>query len=248
MPVGFIQTFKDYSSRTFILNFLSFLFALGFLAYTVVITIILQYMWYVFLVIYYSIVLAMRFAVLYIADKNRHLPQAEKYPFYLKLYKIYGILFIFLFAVFASMLFTEFRVYRSHRLTVPLIIFSSYAIIKFALALHNYFKARKVRHVLVQILRNLSVLDALMTVFIMQTFLASYLLGKNTANIAFIHRFIEIIGGAVMGIITVILGIAMIVESVKRQRELKQAEAEAKQTTIAKLPILKDKTLNEEKE
>ena len=217
----FIEPLKNYTYRTLIFNALNCLFSLGFLIYTIVIVILLQSMWYIFLGAYYFILLAIRFTVLYCAYKNANYPQ-DNQTYFLKLYRLYGIIFIMLILLFAFIFLVDFKIYMNHRFTMPLFIFSGYAAVKFIFAIYNFIKAHKTQNIFVKILRNLSLMDAFMTVYIMQTFVATYILGKNL-NTIWIYHFMEMMGGIFITIVAVTLGISMLVEAKLKMKKLKTA-------------------------
>lgn len=213
-----ISIFKDYSNRTLLINIFSSLCSFIFLLYTVGMVILLQSMWYLFLVLYYTILLVMRFIILYIFYKNARFPQEEKYSYYLKVYRVYGGFFLFLVVFFSSIILSNFKVYLNHKLNMPLLLFSGYAIIKFAFAIYNIFKAYKVQNPFVQILRNLSFLDACMTLYLMQSFVITAILGEN-AHAINIHYITELCGGILLALLTAGIGLNMIFTSSKKLKE-----------------------------
>ena len=212
---------QTYSVRTFVFNVISFLFSLGFLIYTTITVIRLGSGWYAFLVVYYSILLVMRFVILYFAYKNIQFPHHDNYAFYLRLCIIYGIVFILLTISFAgTFLVFDFNIYINYRLTIPLIIFAGYATIKFILAIFNFIKAYKTQIILARILRNLSLIDALMTLGIMQTLIATYILGTDS-NVVYVHDIVEISIGIFIAIVMGLLGSIMLIEARKKSKQLK---------------------------
>lgn len=228
---------NTYSARTFMFNIISFIFSLGFLMYTTITVIRLRSGWYAFLVIYYSILLVMRFVILNFAYKNIKFPYHDKYAFYLKLYAIYGIIFILLTLFFAStFLVVDFKIYNNYRLTMPLIIFAGYAVVKFVVAIVNFIRAHKTQIILARILRNLSLIDALMTLGIMQTLIATYILGTDS-NAVQIHHIVEVCIGIFMAIVVSILGSIMLIEASKKSKQLK--EKLQKQNTVPYMDISK---------
>ena len=75
--------FKRFPKRTFMFSVLGLLVSIGVLAYTFTTVILLRSFWYVLWVVYYLLLIVMRFALLRSAHRNIRYPYHEKYKIFI---------------------------------------------------------------------------------------------------------------------------------------------------------------------
>lgn len=230
--MGLQEELTNFPKKLFVYNIFNLIFSLGFLIYIVITVILLHSYWYMFLVMYYSILLVMRFVVLHIVHKKLKYPHHERHNTYLTLYTVYGVIFLLFILFFIPTFLIDFKVYESYKLNMPIIVFAGYAIIKFLLAIYSFKNDRKMQNILVKVLRNLSLIDSIMTLGIMQTLITTYLLG-TTLDTLWIHFITEMSIGGVISIVSIVLGVCMIVEANIKRKKLKQEQHKPEPPEIA---------------
>lgn len=168
----FIKRIKsDYAFRTFISSALSFFVTVAFAGYNIFLSIAYCTKWNIGIAVYYAILVGIRAFILFSERKlyKLQLTDEQKENTRKTLYFVQSILiFIIDLALIAPITLMVLQKKNVEYSTIPAITIASYTTYKVIIATVNYIKTRKQQHLSVIILKNINLIDALVSILSLQ--------------------------------------------------------------------------------
>lgn len=165
------RVFKDYVLRTFISSTLSLLVTVVFAGYNAFLGIFYGTAWNVGIAVYYALLVGLRAYILF-SEKRLHkqnLSDERKEEARKRLFFVWSIvLFLIDLALIAPITMMLMQKKEIRYSLIPAIATAAYTFYKIILATVNYIKSKRMRHLSVQILRNIKFVDALVSVLSLQ--------------------------------------------------------------------------------
>ena len=168
----FIKRFKcDYKFRTFITSTLSFFITIAFAGYNIFLSFAYHTSWNIGIAIYYVILVGIRAFILF-SERKLHkskLSDELKENARKTLYFIQSILiFTIDLALIAPITLMVLQKKNVDYSSIPAIAIATYTTYKIVIAIRNYVKAKKVQHLSIKMLKNINLIDALVSILSLQ--------------------------------------------------------------------------------
>lgn len=168
----FIKRIKsDYAFRTFISSSLSFFVTVAFAGYNIFLSIAYCTEWNIGIAVYYAILVGIRAFILFSERKlyKLQLTDEQKENTRKTLYFVQSIsIFIIDLALIAPITLMVLQKKNVEYSTIPAITIAAYTTYKVIIATVNYIKTRKQQHLSVKILKNINLIDALVSILSLQ--------------------------------------------------------------------------------
>lgn len=219
---------SQYGFRTLIFATISLVINVGYVALHVVLAFTGDaFYWFIFLAGYYTILVVLRSVIiLYHKRKGKNqLSSTETMQLELKKYRTCGIILMlipFTLAVPIAQIIMLDRAFIHAGLAI--FAFSAYSFYKIIMAIYNVIKSRKHTDVTIQAVRYVSLSDALVSIFALQTAMF-HEFSKGSG-----YGFANIITGSVVCLLTFLIGLGMVIKSYK----INKAKKENKYATTRK--------------
>ncbi len=204
----------DYQFRTVVFSLFSFLLDLGYAAFELVFSIMLRSAWLIVLACYYAILAFLRGGVLYQRRKDRRIitEGGDTHLKDLRVYRNCGITLIVLsLTMIGSIAQMESRVVQLNNAEIYVIALAAYTFWKMAFAIYNLVKARKQADLFVRALRNINLITAFVSMYVLMTAMFKV----YSASDVMLSNIMTPIGAAVVLIVTATSGLIMTVYAVK---------------------------------
>ena len=168
----FIKRIKnDYEFRTFVTSTLSFFVTALFAGYNIFLSFAYQTSWNIGIAIYYVILVGIRAYVLFSEKKmyKLKLSEEQKETARKNLYFVQSILLLIIdLALITPISLMVLQKKNVDYSTIPAIILAAYTTYKIIAAIINYIKTRKQKHLSIKILKNINLIDALVSILSLQ--------------------------------------------------------------------------------
>lgn len=162
---------SDFVFRTFISSTLSFFATIAFAVYNIFLGVTYQSAWNIGIAVYYALLVCIRACILF-SEKRLHKiysTDEQKEPARKNLFLIQSIfLFIIDIALIAPIVLMVMQEKEIHYTAIPAIATAVYTTYKIILSTRNIIKTRKQQNLSVRILKNISFVDALVSVLSLQ--------------------------------------------------------------------------------
>lgn len=211
---------EHYGFRTVIFAACALIFNIAYVAFHIVLAIMLRSFWYGSLAAYYGMLVALRSGVVLYHKKRGNIADVRlQQKTELTKYRTCGVMLtiipLCLVIPILQILFLD-KAFIHEGWTV--IAFAAYAFYKIVMAIVNVVKSQKQTDFTVRAIRNIAFADALVSIFSLQTaLLYSFAAGGD-------YRAANLATGSAVCLITIALGVIMIVKANKKTRELKEEE------------------------
>lgn len=211
---------EHYGFRTVIFAACALIFNIAYVAFHIVLAIVLRSFWYGSLAAYYGMLVALRSGVVLYHKKRGNIADVRlQQKTELTKYRTCGVMLtiipLCLVIPILQILFLD-KAFIHEGWTV--IAFAAYAFYKIVMAIVNVVKSQKQTDFTVRAIRNIAFADALVSIFSLQTaLLYSFAAGGD-------YRAANLATGSAVCLMTIALGVIMIVKANKKTRELKEEE------------------------
>lgn len=162
---------SDYVFRTFISSTLSFFVTIAFAGYNIFLGVSYQSAWNIGIAIYYALLVCIRACILFSEKRfhKKYLTDEQKEPARKNLFLMQSIfLFIIDLALIAPISLMVMQEKEIHFTAIPAIATAAYTTYKIILSTRSIIKTRKQKNLSVRILKNISFVDALVSVLSLQ--------------------------------------------------------------------------------
>lgn len=209
----------SYGFRAFIFAIISFLINVGYAVLMGIVAIIIKSVWFGIFACYYLILSLMRGAVLW--SKKKHIKNEEK------TYLAVAITLLILTIAASAIVIITYKGESVSRFKGLLIYCSAaYTFYKFSLSIYNIIKAKKQESLLVESVKNISFVDAMVSIFVLQVSMIQVFSPESTKNMMTLNA---LTGALVcLGIITVAIMMILKYAKVKNLNSLKETDKEIK--------------------
>lgn len=204
---------SQYGFRTLIFATISLVINVGYVALHVVLAFTTgAFYWFIFLAGYYTILVVLRSVIiLYHKSKGKNqLSKTETMQLEIKKFRTCGIILTlipFTLAVPIAQIIMLDRAFIHAGLAI--FAFSAYSFYKIIMAIYNVIKSRKHTDVTIQAVRYVSLSDALVSIFALQTAMF-HEFSKGSG-----YGFANILTGSVVCLLTFLIGLGMVIKSYK---------------------------------
>ncbi len=204
----------DYSFRTLVFALCSFAINLAFVAFNTVFALLTKNAWYGSLAGYYFLLSCLRGFVFYGEKRAKTLPEEEGRVKRLQNYGLCGVaLFLLDVAMAVAVTFMVLQEKPNSYTEIMAIVFAAYTFYKLTLAIWNIFKAKKVQDLQIQAFRNISLVDAAISLLSLQvTLVATFSEGEGMLAL-------NAMTGACVCLLTVGIGVWMILQANKQRKK-----------------------------
>ena len=206
---------SDYDFRTMIYAFGSFIINVGYAAFNLSVGIIRRQGWYIALSIYYMVLSIARGTVVARTRKinaNKSVSEDARLQYKIKIYRGTGIMLLVLTVALNIMLWVM-NEYPGQTFSYQgnlIYVVAAYTFYKVVMAIHNLIKVRNSKDFAVKAVRNINFTTALVAVLSLQTALLSAYAENGD------YRWATMFLGTAICAFAVVLGIFMIIRSVRR--------------------------------
>ncbi len=203
----------DYSFRTIVFALCSFAVNLAFVAFNTVFALLTKNAWYGSLAGYYFLLSCLRGFVFYGEKRAKALPEKEGALKRIGNYGLCGVaLFLLDVAMAVAVTFMVVQEKPTSYTEIMAIVFAAYTFYKLTLAVWNIFKAKKVQDLQIQAFRNISLVDAAISLLSLQvTLVATFSQGESML-------ILNAMTGACVCLLTIGVGVLMILQASKRRK------------------------------
>lgn len=169
---GFIKRMKnDFVFRTFITSTLSFFVTALFAGYNIFLSFAYRTSWNICIAFYYILLVGITAYILF-SEKKMHKNCADEKQKETARKNLYFIQSLFLFvidlALIAPITLMVMQKKNVDYSTIPAITMAAYTTYKIIIATRNYIKTRSQKHLSIKILKNISLIDALVSILSLQ--------------------------------------------------------------------------------
>ena len=194
----------SYGFRAFVFAIFSFLINVGYAILMGVVAIIIKSFWFGIFACYYLILSLMRGAVLW--SKKKHIKDEEK------TYLAVAITLLVLTIAASAIVIITYKGESVSRFEGLLIYCSAaYTFYKLSLSIYNIIKAKKQESLLVESVKNISFVDALVSIFVLQVSMVQVFSTESTKNMITLNA----LTGALVCLGIIAVSVLMILKYVK---------------------------------
>lgn len=210
----------DFRFKTIFVSFISFLINLAFIIFNTTVAIISKVGWYGALAGYYLILSLFRGLVFYLERKSKLKAKDDKKLLQLqyKNYRLSGVFIILLELSMTAVVVMMILLQKPTNYTdILAITYAAYTFYKITFAIKNTIKTKKHHNPHLQTLRNISLVDAGITLLSLQiTLVTTFSNGENML-------ILNMIVGVAICLLTIILGVYMIIKANIKLKLFKEA-------------------------
>lgn len=220
----FAELLESYGYRSVVFASISFIINIAYAIFHAVMAIMSKSIWLGALAFYYIAITSIRGGIIGVTRKRKNKKKEYTLEKQIKSYRNCGIYIVLLnFAFMAAIVQMAIGGSGFHYAGIMIYVMAAYTFWKLAMAIYNIFKARKLNDPTIQSLRNLSLVDALVSILALQT--AMLFEFSNGTN----QTLPNSLTGTAVSLATIAIGVIMIIRgqiSLNRIKKEKNNEQE----------------------